>query len=227
VTQCRAASLLLVALIALATAAFLRTQQLKLTKSPVARPQIKQSFSPTCGDNAPNCRHRAVLVFRLRQPERISLNIVRAGDGTSVRRLIHDERRPAGTVRVVWDGRGDAGGIVPDGRYELAVRLESLDRTVTIPDPIHVDTRPPSVQITRVQRGARVILVHFLASEPSRTYRLITADGRTIEESRTRPTVTRFTRAAFPPGLYTVTIYAEDRAGNRTPSPPSVRITVP
>jgi hypothetical protein len=228
VTQFRAASLLLVALIAVSTAAFLRTQQLKLTKSPVARPKIKQSFSPACSANSPQCHKRAILVFRLRKPERISLSIVRAGDGALVRGLLGNEQRPAGVVRVVWNGRDDKGAVVPDGRYELAVHLGAADRTITIPDPIRVDTRPPAVDITSVDRGRKRTRLHFLASEPARTYRLITARGRTISDGRTwNRTSWTFAKKAYPRGVYTVTIYAEDSAGNRTTSPPSVRIRVP
>jgi hypothetical protein len=226
VTQSRAASLLLVGLIAVSAAAFLRTQQLKLIKSPVAKPQIKQSFSPAC-TGSPRCRRNAVLLFTLRKPEQITLTI-RDQHGDVVRTLADHEQRPKGIVRAIWDGRDDGGSVVTDGKFELAVRLDDQDRTVTIPDPITLDTEPPAVQITRVQKGGAAVRVHFLASEQARTYRLITKGATTVQEGRTaRSTVTVLHPANLGPGVFTVTIYAEDSAGNRTPSPPSVRITVP
>jgi hypothetical protein len=226
VTQSRAASLLLVSLIAVSAGAFLRTQQLKLTKSPVARPEVKQSFSPVC-TGSPRCHTKALLLLTLREPERITLTI-RDHEGNVVRTLVDHERHPKGTVRAVWDGRTTGGSLAHDGTYELAVRLDDHDRTITIPDPIRLDTVPPTVQITRVQKGGAIIRVHFLASEHARTYRLITRQSKVVHEGRTkRPTVTVLRPANLGSGVFTVTIYAEDSAGNRTPSPPSVRITLP
>jgi len=223
VTQSRIASLLLVGLIVVSAAAFLRTQQLKLTKSPLASPKIKQAFSPVCSGSA-RCHRTAVLRITLREPERITLRIVNA-EGAVLRTLLNDKPRTKGPVRVVWDGRTDGGSLAPDGRYRLAVRLEDHDRTITVPAPIKLDTQPPTVQITRVQKGRQITRVHFLASEHARTYRLISKGSRTIQEGRTlRPTVTALHAAALGPGVYTVTIYAEDSAGNRTASPPSARI---
>lgn len=225
VHQSRLASLLLVALIALAAVAFLRTEQLKLTKSPIARPEIKQWFSPTCA-GSPDCRTAARLRFTLRSPETVTLEI-RDADGHTVRTLERDARHPKGLVKAAWDGRDDAGDVAPDGRYELAVHLKSGDRTITIPSPIIVDSRAPSVHVTRVERLADKVKVHFLASEPAQLFRRIAGGGKVMEEAATRPTITRISFAGLEPGDYTVTISAEDRAGNRTATPPVVRFRVP
>jgi hypothetical protein len=224
-SQRRAASVLLVGLIALCAAAFARTEQLKLIKSPVAKPHIKQRFSPTCRD-APNCRTTATLQFTLRSPQVVGLTIVDM-DGHTVRTLSADRRRPKGVVRLRWDGRDGKGQVVPDGRYELAVHLVSDDRTITIPSPIVVDTRPPGVEITRVVRVPGDVKIHFLPSEPARMYRIVSGGSGPPVTERTRPTITRITLDAFAPGSYVVAIVAEDAAGNRTISPPTVRFRVP
>jgi hypothetical protein len=224
-SQRRAASLLLAGLIALSAAAFARTEQLKLTKSPVAKPRIKQRFSPTCRA-APTCRTTAALQFTLRSPQVVGLAIVNQ-DGDTVRTLSPDRHRPKGVMRLRWDGRDDGGQVVPDGRYELAVHLANDDRTVTIPSPIIVDTRPPGVQITRVVRLPDRIKVHFLASEPARMYRTLSGGSEPPVTQRTRPTITRIRFDTLMPGRYVVAIFAEDGAGNRTVSPPTVRFRVP
>jgi flagellar hook capping protein FlgD len=225
VPQSRLASLLLVALIALAAVAFLRTEQLKLTKSPVARPEIKQWFSPAC-TGSPDCRTTASLRFTLRGAETLTLEI-RNADGATVRTLERDNRHPKGVVKSAWDGRDDDGDIAPDGRYELAVHLQSGDRTITIPSPIILDTRPPSVHVTRVERLADKVKVHFIASEPARLFRRVALGGKVVDEAPTRPAITRIRFAGLQAGAYTVTIFAQDRAGNSTPDPPTIRFRVP
>jgi hypothetical protein len=225
VSQSRAATLLLVALIVAAGAAFLNTQRLKLDHSPVGNPHVRQDFSPACTGNE-GCRPEAVLEFTLREAQPVGLRIVDEG-GDTVRTIAEPVKRPKGTVEERWDGRTDGGQQAPEGRYFLAVDLEGADRTVTIPDPIVLDTTPPTVHVTRVDRGRDAIVIHFLLSEQARSYRVVERDGEFDSQSRTKPQRTRFRFQDKPPGEYVVTVFARDQAGNESPNPPSVRVRLP
>ncbi len=227
VSQARAASLLLALLIAACAVAFLRAEQLKLEHSPVQRPKVKQSFSPTCDAADPRCHPTALLRFILGDRQEIGLTVVNA-NGDVVRHLPGDGRQHAkGLVRVRWDGRDDRGAVVPDGTYRLAVHLQNGDRTITVPDPIKVDTSPPTIDITRRDLSPRGLRLHFLASEPSRTYQRVTLGGKDVSQHPTRRGRSFFAFRGRPAGRYVVTIYAVDAAGNRTARPPSVQVTVP
>src|SRR6187401_498917 len=74
----RTATVVVGVLIAAAAAAFLRAEQLKLERSPVASPSIQKYFSATCTAGTRHCdpSHRAALSFRLRRPATVSLAIV-------------------------------------------------------------------------------------------------------------------------------------------------------
>jgi hypothetical protein len=225
VSQARAASLLLATIIALSAVAFLRVEQLKLDHSPVERPHVKQFFSPTCDPARLLCHPTALLRFTLGSRQAIGLSIVNA-DGQIVRHLTAGDREhPKGPVRIRWDGRSDSGALVPDGRYRLAVHLAN-GRTVTIPDPIILDTKPPTVDITRRDRTARGLVLHFITSEPSRTFQRVTEDGRLLKFHDTHRGVSRFLTQHRKPGLYEVAIVAVDPAGNRTANPPVIRVRV-
>jgi hypothetical protein len=193
----------------------------------VQRPKVKQSFSPTCDTADSRCHPTALLRFELGDRQQLGLTVVNA-DGYVVRHLPGDgEVHAKGPVRVRWDGRDDKGAVVPDGTYRLAVHLANGDRTITIPDPIKVDTTAPTVDVTRRDLSARGLRLHFLASEPSHTYQRVTFQGKDVSEHLTRRGRSFFGFRGRPTGRYTVTIYAIDQAGNRTASPPMVEVTVP
>lgn len=128
--------LLVVALVVATTGALAVTESLKLEGSVIGAPRFTAVFSPGC-----DCPQRkAVLSFRLEHSDRLDLVIV--SDGKPVRTLLENAHRPRGRVRVRWNGRDDAGAIVPDGSYRLRVRLRKADRTIVIPEDIEVDTQP-------------------------------------------------------------------------------------
>ncbi|MFB3908830.1 MAG: FlgD immunoglobulin-like domain containing protein [Candidatus Eisenbacteria bacterium] len=65
---------------------------------------------------APNpMRGQSVLAFRLARPEVVHLEIYNIG-GELVRNLLR-EPRPAGSYRLVWDGKDDRGSEVASGFY--------------------------------------------------------------------------------------------------------------
>ena len=129
-------------------AAFAVTEALKLERSPLTTPRFSEVLSPTCA-----CRTQvARLSFRLREPDRIDVVIV--SDDGPVRTLAHDLDRLRGRVRLKWDGRDDAGAVVPDGVYRLRVSLQKADRSIMFPDEIRVDTEAPTLEVVRVRPAA-------------------------------------------------------------------------
>ena len=220
----RAATALLLVIIAASAAAFLRAEQLKLTHSPVAHPHVRAYFSPGCQD--PGCHGLAHMHFTLRDAQHLQLAVVRP-DGGLVRTLA-DRPFPKGRVRVVWDGRGTSGAVVPDGSYRLRVTLAD-GRKVTIPDPIVVDTKPVEVAIGTVHVGSVSVAVHYARSDPvSRVELLVYQNGRlVVHKHRVIPRVAHFRLDAVGPGPATIEIIAVDRAGNRTPNPPKATVRLP
>ncbi|HET6848095.1 MAG TPA: FlgD immunoglobulin-like domain containing protein [Gaiellales bacterium] len=220
----RAATALLLVIIAASAAAFLRAEQLKLRHSPVAHPHVRSYFSPGCQD--PGCRAVARMHFTLREAQHLQLAIVRT-DGSLVRTLA-DHPFPKGRVRVVWDGTDSSGAVVSDGIYHLRVSLGN-GREVTIPDPIVVDTQPPQVTIGKVHIGTAVVSVHYTRSGgPLHAELYVYRHGALlVHKRRVIPRVAHFRIDAVGPGAATIEIVAVDQAGNRTPNPPQVTVTLP
>lgn len=224
----------MVALLAATTGAFVLTEGLKLTPSPIVGTRVPlKVFSPVCA--CPTAT--APISFRLRDDDRLTVEVVR-GDEV-VRTLVAGERRPRGRVAVAWDGRDDTGDVVPEGVYRPRVRLHGQRRTIVLPNPIRVDTTPPRVLALAVaprvlspdgdRRGRRVV-VRWTLSEPARG--LLYVNG-------TRRAVTRFARArgSVPwygivggkparEGVYRLAVRARDPAGNVGPARPAGLVVV-
>jgi flagellar hook capping protein FlgD len=222
VSHSRAATALLLVLIAACTMAFLRAEQLKLDKSPVSKPRLHQSFSPGC--TQPGCHREAKLQFALRSPQTISLAIADM-DGNVVRTLERARAHPKGDVRFTWDGLSDGGAPVSDGRYELQVTIP--DRTITIPEPILVDTERPGITLNRIDRGETIRIHYTKADENSRAIIVVLENGKVVREQRVYLNPAHLPTPELAPGRYVVQIIAIDAAGNRTTDPPSFRVTVP
>lgn len=216
----RTATILLALLVAGSAAAFLRAEQLKLERSPVAAPDIQKFFSATCTPGVRPCRasHRAAITFKLREPATAALAVV-DGSGRVVRSLSGPERHPKGFVRTSWDGRTGAGRLAPDGTYHLRVDLVSLDRTITVPDPLNLDNTPPVITVTS-RPGA--VPVRYRLSERARVYATATLANGTPEPPRHvfrgRRGAVRFRRVhRLPKGAsITLDLVAVDPAGNRS-----------
>jgi hypothetical protein len=137
---------LVLALLAGTAAAFAVTERLKLVRSPIGAPEIDKTFSPVC-----DCaKERARIAFRLRRAEDVDVAIV-DGSGDVVRTLFTGRPFPPGTVAATWDGRDDAGRIVPEGSYKPRVHLERERRTIELPNPIRVDVTPPRIRIAELR----------------------------------------------------------------------------
>jgi FlgD Ig-like domain len=131
--------LLAVALLAGTVAAFTYTEAIKLERKPIGKVRVDRRLSPEC-----DCpRQTARIGFDLREPERIGVRIANR-DGNEVRVLASDVREPEGRVLLTWDGRDDAGAVVPAGTYRVRVRLLDERRTVVFPVGIKVTRPAPS-----------------------------------------------------------------------------------
>jgi FlgD Ig-like domain len=214
------------ALLVATTGVFVATEALKLERPPVSELAATRRFSPTCG-----CpRAVAAFSFRLRQRARIDVEIVGA-DGEPVRGVASDVRRGRGRAEFEWDGRDDAGAVVPDGEYRVRVRDERRDRTVTFGQEIEVDTEAPAVESvdvrpSRVERGQDVE-IRFELSEIARLR--VRADGRVVASlGRFLPGRREavWSTGDVEPGDYELALVARDRAGNRSEPSAVVRLEI-
>jgi hypothetical protein len=229
----RTATVLVGVLIAAAAAAFLRAEQLKLERSPVASPSIQKYFSATCTAGTRHCNpsHRAALSFRLRRPATVALAIVDRA-GRVVRRLAAPAAHAKGEVRTSWDGRTGSGALAPDGDYRMRVELRSLGRTITIPDPVVLDDTPP---VITVESPAGAIPVRYAVSERARVWAIARAAGFTgpgdppRASFRGRNGVVHFKPARqLPPGTpINLVLVALDAAGNASAIVPVTGLRMP
>ena len=225
-----ALTILTVALLVGSVGAFAYTERLKLERSPVGRAQVDAWLSPVC-----DCpREVASVSFELRKPERLDVTVV-DGDGELVRRLEQGSQHAPGEVELAWDGRDEAGRIVPDGSYRVRVRLREARRTISIPESIHVDTTPPDVDFWRVSQTVlfrgETTEVAFRANEIGRAVLLV--DGEDVWRGPLRRPGDRTVRwngeaedGPLPSGVHTLTLAVEDRAGNRSEPTRPVTIVV-
>lgn len=213
----------LVAALLVATGlAFVYTESLKLTPSPILGTRVTKLFSPVCRCDTDT----AEIAFRLRKPDSLDLEIV-DGKEKVVRRLVVRRRYPRGAVSFTWNGRSDAGTVVPEGAYKPRVRLHGQRRTIVLPNPIRVDTTPPRPAVVGLgprvfspdgdQRRDRVI-VRYRVNERAQVRLLV--DGRSAARQRgSRPTgridwYGRVAGAVLPAGTYHLQLEARDLAGN-------------
>jgi hypothetical protein len=208
-------------------AAFAYTEKLKLTRSPIGGPvRVDKVFSPVC--ECPS--DVATISFRLRKRDRITVEVVRAGE--VVRELVRNRREPAGPVLVVWDGRDEAGAVVAEGSYRPRVRLLGQRRTITLPNPIRVDSTAPSFEQVVVRPrifspdgdGRRDRLrVRYRLTEAAQVSLYVDGVRRGLKRGRQTEGVVEWNgRIGGRPvekGLYRITLGARDAAGNAASRP--------
>jgi hypothetical protein len=218
-----AIAVLVLGLLVATAAAFAVTEALKLERSPIAGPRFTKLFSPTC-----SCENQtAHLRFRLRRADRLDMVVVNA-DATPVRTLATNLSQGRGVVSLEWDGRDNAGAVVPDGPYRLRVHLARAHRTIRMPSPIFVDTARPQVRLVGAVlpvispdgdgRNDGVALT-YVTSEGGRPFFLangvvagegaFTHRGRAVAEWDGT-----MRRQSLPAGPYELRIRFRDRAGN-------------
>jgi len=216
---------LVAALLVATSAAFVVTEKLKLTRSPIVGPTVAKVFSPTCDCDTATAEIR----FRLRKPDRVSVEIVDSA-GAVVRELARDRPQGRRFVSYVWDGRTTAGHVVAEGTYKPRVHLDRQRRTIVMPNPIRVDTTPP--RITSFTARPVVISpdgdgrsdrakIRYRVDERA-AVELYVGGVRALRRLGTRPTGTMdwFGTAGgepLPAGVYTLRLVARDLAGNLGP----------
>jgi FlgD Ig-like domain len=220
-----APALLVAALLVATSAAFVVTEKLKLTRSPIVGPTVAKVFSPTC--DCPTST--AEIRFRLRTPDRVSVEIVDSG-GHVVRELARDQTQGRRFVSYVWDGRDGAGRVVDEGTYKPRVHLDRQRRTIVMPNPIRVDTTPPRVTSFTARpvvispdgdgRSDRA-KIRYRVDERA-TVELYVDGVRALRRlgTRTSGTMDWFGTAAgepLPQDVYTLRLVARDLAGNLGP----------
>jgi hypothetical protein len=214
---------LLVALLGATAVVFVITEGLKLEPSPITKVLVTKIFSPTC-----ECRTDLALVhFRLRKPDRMTLAIVDGGDRL-VRTLVGPVQRKKGPVTAIWDGRDEAGGVVTDGDYLPRVHLRH--RTILMQNRIRVDTTPPVLRLRyvgpRVVESGQHLKVRYLVSEPARI-RVFLNGRRVVLGRSTRLKWKVEWQVRGRPGKYRLTAAARDIAGNLSRATRAVTIVIP
>ena len=116
-------------------------------------------FFPQDGDAiAP----RTAAAFTLRAPADVRLQ-VRAAGGAVVRTIAAS--RPAGSATIAWDGRNDAGALVPQGVYRMEVRATVGDQTETHVVAVRAAAFEIRPSVSSGRRGSR-LTVTVVSTEP-------------------------------------------------------------
>jgi hypothetical protein len=214
---------LVAALLAATALAFVYTESLKLTPSPILGTRVlPKVISPVC--DCPT--DSAVISFRLREADVLDIELIDER-GKVVRRLVRREKQPRGRVSFSWDGESDARAPVPEGSYRPRVKLRRQHRTIVLPNPIRVDTTPPVIAMTRLAprvfspdgdaRSDRVV-VGYRVDEPSRVSLYVNEERAVLKKGRrTEGTIDWFGRSggeSLPRGPYSLRLGAVDVAGN-------------
>jgi hypothetical protein len=207
--------LALLLLVGTATA-FVVTQQLKLEPSPISQTHVDKVFSPVC-----ECESQtAEIDFTLRRADHLRIGI--RIDGREV--PIANGEFGRGVVRARWNGRDASGAVVPDGIYFPLVHMRRTGRTIDLPNPIRVDTQPPTIAATSLRSNRSRLTVSYNTSEPARAVLLL--DGRRAVYTsfkRRRSHFTWYGRVNGRPVRarhHRLILLAEDLAGNRSPPIP-------
>ena len=224
--------LLVLGLLGGTAAAFAITEGLKLEKSPIGSTHVDKLFSPVC-----NCQKDVAEVkFTLRRGSMMTVTVI-TPDGEPVATIAnHYFRR--GTIRpLTWNGRDSAGAVVPDGLYKLRIHLRH--QTITLPNTIQVDTTPPSIAIKRVaprvfspdHDGRReYVTISFGVSSTARPLLYVgrrqVGRGRLARSAGSIHWYGGVHGETYPPGVYQLSLRAEDRAGNISPPTSDVRVAI-
>ncbi len=213
---------LVLALLAATAVAFVYTETLKLTLSPILGTRVDKIFSPVC-----NCdTDTATISFRLRHADRLTVDLI-DGDGDVVRELVRKQPETRGSVMFVWNGRDNLGKVVPEGVYRPRIHLARGRRTIVLPNPIRVDTTPPRVELLSLRprvfspdgdRRRDRVTGRYRVNEPASVVLYVNGIQRVRNRGkRTHGRVQWFGRiggSPVPQGVYQLSLGARDVAGN-------------
>jgi hypothetical protein len=190
-------------------------------------------FSPVCGRNCQTSVAR--IQFKLRHPNRVKLTIVDSDHHTVATRGDDQLLGAHSPQHLVWDGRSDAGQVVPDGVYYPWITLANGRHTFEFANEIHVDTQPPEVisakplkRVLLAGPGRSLAIAYHLSEK---AHPLVYLDGRQIilgrkiEGDKVKWNG-RLGGRQLREGKYVLSIGAQDRAGNETPADGRKPVTV-
>jgi len=216
----------LVAALLVATAlAFVYTEKLKLTLSPILGTRVDKVFSPVC-----DCEtDTAAISFRLRKRDWVTVDVIDR-NGDSIRALVRNESTPRGRTTLRWDGRDEQGAVVSEGSYRPRVHLARERRTIVLPNPIRVDVTPPRIELVSLSprsfspdgdaRRER-ITARYRVDEPARALLYVEGVQRVRKRGqRQAGEIEWYGKVAgkpMPPGVYAISLGARDTAGNLGP----------
>jgi len=207
-------------------AAFVITERLKLTPSPILETLVSKTFSPICRCDT----QTATFSFRLRRSGLVEVEVIHPGGGL-VRRLAR-RHFSAGFVFFRWFGRDQTGEISADGDYKIRVRLLSQHRTIVLPNVIRLDTVAPTIKRFRAERplvtiGKRVRVDYVLDGI---AYPILLVDGRIAvvgrfaHRSGTLDWYGKINGRPVRKGLHHLALEARDSAGNVSPASASAAV---
>ncbi len=225
--------MLVVALLAATAAAFALTQGLKSQPSPIFGTEVDDIFSPVCGCDT----QTASIAFKLRESDRLDVSIV--DDGEVVRTIEQGAQFDRGPVEIAWDGRDDAGRLLPEGEYLPRVHSRDDRWTITLPNPIRIDVTPPRLERVTVSRRvfspdgdrrADRVTFRYRLNEPGRAMLLVDGKRRVLTLfPRTEDKLEWFGKVngrALPHGTYVARLAAFDPAGNVGARSKPIRIVI-
>jgi hypothetical protein len=214
------------ALLTATALAFVVTERAKLEKSPIMGTDVTRIFSPSGVT-----QKTAEVKFRLRTSERIEAWI-QDSRGNRVR-VLQARRtfRRGSKLDLVWNGFTDSGTLVPDGSYMPVVKLLRSHRTIVLPSPIVLDTKPPVITVRHPQYPILSpdgdgrndsFTVPYRINE--RAQGILYVNGTRVALTRSRkPSGVmnwdgKLGRPPRPvrPGRYVLTVAARDEAGNES-----------
>jgi hypothetical protein len=169
--------------------------------APVLVSRLLRSFGvrpSTFSPNGDGRLDRLAFSFELKGPASVRLEARRTGRPATV---LYQAELGAGRHRVTWDGSA-ADRRLPDGRYTGAVRVSDAVASVSLTQPLTIDTTPPRlVLVSAVPLRLRVSEAATL---------VLTRDGRK-SWLRVRPGAVRLDDV-----LARAWVLAQDVAGNRS-----------
>jgi hypothetical protein len=193
-------------LLAATATAFAVTQRLKLEPSPISRTHVDKVFSPVCECDS-NAAH---IDFSIRRADLLRI-VVRTPSGPVV---IADREFPKGFVHVRWNGHGANGAVVPDGVYYAVVRMGRAQRTIDLPNPIQVDTKPPTIRLVGTRSDGGKTIFTYATSEPAHGILFVNGRRRVFSYSTRR--LGRLPYYGKVSAKTRLVLGAEDLAGNRS-----------
>lgn len=222
----------LVGLLAATAAAFAITERLKLTKSPIAGTKIVRDHL------SPAAHTTAAFSLRFRRRDRVTVTI-RDAHGGATDALVSDVAMPSGRHTFTWNGRTDSGTEAAEGTYRMEVHFANQHRTILIPNPIVLDTKPPAVLDAGVtpkefspdhDHQFDTVEIHYRLSEDAHV--VVFLDGTRIIRGRFSKETSKVTWGGMvrgrllPPGTYVLTVGAVDLAGNKATKVQHVAVTL-